>query len=141
MRGAPRPCWARGVARRLSLVGFRRRRRGRRGGGLSLRALPRGLVGGLVGRLVGGLVRRFLGRFFRLLGLLARFRRVVGHVPSFTLENERRRREEAAHLSAAHVACRQRRLGNPLADFEDPSTLEALVFVGWHSLLRLHGED
>src|SRR2546422_3249440 len=133
MRGAPRPCWARGAARRLSLVGFRRRRRGRGGGGLSVRALPSGLVGWFIGGLVGRLVRRFLGRLFRLQSLLARLRRVVGHVPSFTLEDERGRREEAAHLSAAHVAFCQRWLGNPLADFEEPSTLEALVFVGWHS--------
>src|SRR3989454_7463890 len=133
MRGAPRPCCARGAARRLSLVGFRRRRRGRRGGGLSVRALPGRLVGWFVGWLVGGLVRRFLGRLFRLQGLLARLRRVVGHVPSFTLEDERGRREEAAHLSAAHVAFCQRRLGNPLADFEEPSALEGLVFISWHS--------
>src|SRR2546428_12175939 len=130
MRGAPRPCCAGGAARRLSLVGFRRRRRGRRGGGLSVRALPGRLVGWFVGRLVGGLVRRFLGRLFRLQGLLARLRRVVGHVPSFTLEDERGRREEAAHLPAAHIAFCQRRVGGPLGGFQKPSPLEGTGFGG-----------
>src|SRR3989442_12273007 len=108
MRGAPRPCWARGAARRLSLVGFRRRRRGRRGGGLSVRALPGRLVGWFVGWLVGGLGRRFLGRLFRLQGLLSGLRRGVGPRPPFSPEDEKGRREEAGHLPAAHVAFCQR---------------------------------
>src|SRR3989442_14830987 len=101
MRGALRPCWARGAARRLSLVGFRRRRRGRRGGGLSVRALPGGLVGWVGGRLVGGRFRRRLRRLFRLQGLLSRLGKGGGHVPFFSFQDERGRREGRGRLSAA----------------------------------------
>src|SRR5207253_2785829 len=34
--------------------------------------------------------------------------------------------------TAAHVAHRQRRLGDPLANFEDAPALEAFIFVGRH---------
>src|SRR2546428_12312907 len=98
MRGAPRPCWARGAAPRLSLVGFRRRRRGRRGGGLSVRALPGRLVGWVIGRLVGGAFRPVFRWLFRFEGLLWRIRREVGHGSLFTPWGVKGRREVGAQL-------------------------------------------
>src|SRR4029434_1034891 len=86
------------------------------------------LVADVVARVVRGLLRGFLG----LQGLFARLRWIVGDVPTPALQDERGGREESAHFTAAHVARGQRRCGDPLANFEDASALEALIFVGRH---------
>src|SRR5437870_13287 len=68
----------------------------------------------------------------QIAALVCETRWIVGDVPPSALQDERGGREEAAHFTAAHVAHRQRRLGDPLANFEDAPALEAFIFVGRH---------
>src|SRR5437870_12065646 len=68
----------------------------------------------------------------QIAALVCETRWIVGDVPPSALQDKRGGREEAAHFTAAHVAHRQRRLGDPLANFEDAPALEAFIFVGRH---------
>jgi len=95
-------------------------------------------------RLFGFFRGRFLRRLFRfrlvrLLCLLRRclfpaaLPRVVRHIPSRSLELDRRRRLQPLHLPAAVRALFQVRPRDALDLLRTPLALGALIFVQWHS--------